>query len=213
MNELVCEGAGLVFTYVLPKSFSLKELSVSTLSESAVIKVYGGADGDCEYAALIVYNGEYNTNLNLLCDKIEFQDSRIQTLTHLNDIARRAAVMKYECKQGRYEHTESYAVYLLNAALRPAHEALIPFAFFQAIKAGDFPEARYFLSDSLNSDIESDDALSAYFEDFDIIEENKYFPDLKDCIILKTRGRKKNTAKLLYCKLDGGGKIDELEIK
>ena len=214
--QLICEGAGLIYTHVLPQSFSLKEFSVNTAGQSAAVKIYGaaGRDGEeCEYAAVIMYDGAYSLNLNLLCDQIEFEDNRIRTLTKLNDIARRGVVTTYAADaSGRYELNESYAVYLLNAALRPSHQTLIPFAFFQAVKAGDFPEARFYLSDALNGEINSDDALSAFFEDFDIIEENKYYPDLPDCTIVKSTGIEKNAAKLLSCKLDGDGKITDLKI-
>ena len=215
--QLVCEGAGLIYTHVLPQSFSLKELSVDAAGQAVVIKAYGaaGRDGeDCEYAAIITYDGAYSLNLNLLCDKIEFADNnRIQTLTSLRDIARRGVVTAYAFgAANRYEIESSYAVYLLNAALRPAHETLIPFAFFQAVKAGDFPEARFFLSDSLNAEISGDDALAAFFGDFNIIEENKYYPHLTDCAIVKSTGLEKNAAKLLFCKLDENIKITDLKI-
>ena len=215
MSRLVCEGAGQIYTHVLPQSFSLTDLSADTSGQAALIKVFGAAGKDGmtgEYAAVIIYDGAYNLNLNLLADKIESEGKNIQTLTSLCDIARRGVVTTYKAGSDNYELDGSYAVYVLNAALRPAHETLVPFAFFQAIKAGDFPEARYFLSDTLNTEIESDGALSAFFQDFDVMDENKYYPELSDCVILKSHNREKNAAKLLQYKLDGGKKIDNIKI-
>ena len=215
--QLVCEGAGLLYTHVLPHSFSLKELSAVTAGSRAVIKAYGsaglrGAGG--EYAAFIAFDGGYALNLNLLCDKIEFEGNSIQTLTRLNDIARRGIVVTYSLNASlhKYEPADSYAVYLMNEALKPAHEALVAFAFFQAVKAGDFPEARSFMSASLSGGIDSDGALAAYFSDFDAIEENKYYPRFKNCAVLRGLRGGKNTAKLLVYKLDGDKKLDDIKI-
>ena len=113
---------------------------------------------------------------------------------------------------GVYGISDSYAVYLANEPLRPRHESLVPFAFFQAVKAGDFQEARYFLSGSLNKEIDSDEALAAYFADYDVIEENRYFPEIPDCVIIKSARAEKNTAALLQYKLDGDGKLEDFSI-
>ena len=212
-KQLSLEGGGKFFTYILPGTFDIKELSVKILDRAAVIKAHGHTK-DSEYLAVITYDGEYALNIGALCDKAEFEGDGIQTLSRLSDIARRGVVVTYTFNRetARYVISDHYTVYLLNKPKKPNHPSLIPFAFFQSVKAGDFTEARTFLSAALNSDIESDEALSAYFYDYDIIEENKYYPEIPHCAVLKTSGENIITAKLLIYKLDGGGKIDNLSI-
>ncbi len=211
-KQLVCEGGGRLFTYILPKTFDVNNLTAKTIGGAAVITAHGKTC-DGEYLAVIVYDGGYAVNLNSLCDKAEFEGDKIQTLTRLNDIAQRGAVITYTFNSSlkRYEISDHYAVYLLNAPKKPGHNALIPFALFQSIKAGDYREARTFLSGPLNADIPDDNALSAYFDGFDLIEENKYYPDLPFCAVLKPSGPKA-AAKLLIYALDNQEKIDDLKI-
>lgn len=215
-KQLICEGGGKLFTHILPKTFMLKELSVAPQGRAALIKAWGtvGGEGGGEYLAVIAHDDGYTLNLNVLCDKAEFEDGKIQTLTRLYDIARRGVVVTYDVDPvaARYGISDHYAVYLYNGPVRPFNKALIPFAFFQAVKAGDFNEARYFLDPALNNDIDSDDALTGFFEDCDIIEENRYFPEIPCCAVIKSRHKKINAARLLKYSLDGDDKINDLKI-
>jgi len=148
-----------------------------------------------------------NTALSVLCDEIEDNGGEVQTLTRLNDIAGRAAVQKYgyDEKTKSFETIDNYAVYLHSEARRPRNDRLLPFALFEAVRAGDFVAARALMTGSLNSVIETDAALKAFFADYTSITPDYFYGG--SGVILKSLKR----GAILNCAVKGG-KLDDISL-
>ena len=211
LDQAVIEGGGRLYSHVLPTGYAHEKTEFEVCPEYLLIKFNGNVKKenckDKRYFAAIAFDGEYRLLLNAVADAIEFEGNELQTLTHRDDIARRAEVITYALKDGSYEITNKYMAYLLDAPGKPRHPRLIPYALFEAVKAGDFAEARSFLTDSLNSDISDDGALEDFFKEYDVMRENIYYPDIKNAVLL-TGGGKGDILEFSYRE----GKIDNMKI-
>jgi hypothetical protein len=165
-----------------------EQTSFETTGRGLLIKIAGTA-GRMRYLAAIAFDGEYRQALNLLADRLETEGAEIQTLSKRRDVAQRAVVTTYAPADGGYSPKSTYTVYLLDGPRKPLHRRLVPYALFEAVKAGDFVEARSFLTESLNAEVKDDGALADFFADFTVMRESLYYPDMKNTVLLTGDGK------------------------
>jgi hypothetical protein len=211
LNQAVCEGGGRLYTHVLPLSYRHGEITAEPIRGGCMIRIGGaaGARGEKRYLAVFLFTGEYRLTLNLLADEMETEGGGIHALCRRADIAKRGEVSSYifDGELNRFKLNERYLVYMKNAPVKPAHPRITPYALFEAVKAGDFEEARSFLSEGLNGALTEDGALYGFFADYREMSENKYYPDIENSVLIKGAG-KADILELEYA----GDKIDNFKI-
>ncbi|GHV00310.1 hypothetical protein FACS1894211_07340 [Clostridia bacterium] len=206
LNQAVCEGGGRLYVHVLPVRYIHEQTTFETDGQTLIVKI-GGTVRGMRYLAAIAFDGEYRQEINLLADRLETEGNEIQTLTQRRDIAHRAAVMTYALSEGRYELKNKYMVYLSDGPRKPLHDRFIPYALFEAVKAGDYAEARSFLTEDLAAVIKDDGALADFFDPYDVVRENAYYDDHKNAVLLTGNGK----GDLLELSV-WDGKIDNMRI-
>lgn len=103
---------------------------------------------------------------------VDIQKNQIKVVSPLCDIAHRANEIVLEAKDGNLVQKSCDLVYLEGKPIMPVQEGLIPFAFFQAVKAKDFFCAKSMLDESL--DIQNQQVFDQYFGEFDKIKPYNY---------------------------------------
>lgn len=206
LNQAVFEGGGRLYCHVLPSGCAHEKTAFEETPQGLLIRITGSVK-NMRYLAAVAFDGEYRPALNLLADRIETEGAEIQTLTRRRDVAGRAAVETYELSGGRYARKSKYAVYLHGRARKPLHPRLIPYALFEAVKAGDFAEARSFLTADLAEAVKDDGALSDFFAEYETAREPLYYGHAKNAVLLTGNG-KGDLLELSYA----GGKIDDMRI-
>lgn len=105
---------------------------------------------------------------------IEVLQDKIKVTAPLWDIAKRARQFCFVANGETLKKTDEQLIYLEGYPILPKHDGVLPLAFFQAIKAKDFDNARIFLSEDLQKTVCDDKILQSYFGEFDKIKPYNY---------------------------------------
>lgn len=124
---------------------------------------------------MIIYQ-EGNQEFLKLKGEINIENGTLTVVSPLCDTSHRAKVMVYVQENLKLKKQSEELIYLDGRPVYPKQSALIPFAFFEAIKCKDYFFARTFLSDDLQKDID-ENILEDYFGQFDKIKPYNYNRD------------------------------------
>lgn len=116
-----------------------------------------------------VYHLYFDKNLQIvfesIADKIEYDGTQIVTLQNINDIARHGLVTTYKKTNSGFIKNQQYTVFTQNEAISPASNAVLPWAFMEAVNIENFSLARSYLHPSLSASLQ-DNHIAQYFGDF-----------------------------------------------
>lgn len=116
-----------------------------------------------------------NQKFSMWKGKIDVQKDTIKIVSPYCDIAHRADVLLLESNQGELVTKSKDMVYLDGYPVEPKEDGLIPFAFFEAIRAGDFYCAKSMMDKNIQ--IQSQQVFEDYFGKFDKITPYNYVRD------------------------------------
>lgn len=133
---------------------------------------------------LICFN---NDKFECFKGQIKIGKNQIEVISPLMDISHRAKLYKLKVQQSQLKIESEELIYLDNMPIFPKNEALIPFAFFQAVKCGDINYAKK-LVDEENLQI-TNQILKDYFGEFDEILHYNYNKQKGHFIALVKNGK------------------------
>lgn len=174
--------------------------------EGTIIFALTASKGTEQYlfVALKKPEGEFTVCINTCAVKIQQEKGDTLLLLAENDIAARASVMRYSSTT--FELKESYLVYLANLPVHTQKSELVPIAFFEAVRCGDYAEAKTYLSKDLSATMGVEE-ISAFLAPYTVIAQNAYLDDYAGTYLLYD---KNNSAAVYNFTLTPDGLIDNI---
>ena len=136
-------------------TYKITSAEISQIKNKITIKCL--TQNDTYYIAILnIENLEILQEI--LCDSFEENNNEIKTLTRLNDFAFHGKINSFNFENGI---VDDYIVYINGKPETTDSFLLIPYAFLDAIKVGNYNLARTYLSHNLST--ASDSHLESYF--------------------------------------------------
>lgn len=189
-------------SFISISSPGFNHLSTSELINNVKLKAI---DGYCILSGKISNSKDYlmifNSKKNILLlentfDKVEFSSGQIKAMKNNNSISGYGKVYEFSFASKKLS---SYSIYLHKTIKSFSTPELIPYAFLESIKYGDFKTAKKYLNDD-NIDSEQ---IKNFFGEIQEIHFNPYSQDINYTI-------KSNSFKSFTFSIDNG-KIAEIE--
>ncbi len=156
--------------------FGISNAQIESLNENFLcLKLMDG--NNCNS---IILNKQYYCVAQFNNSILEKTETGCKVLTELKDISRHGVVRIFELGE-EMNLVDQYSVYLAGRPINDFNLELLPLYFLQCIKASDFKEAKFCLSEELRQKVDVNH-LSSFFGNFEseklTINEKGYFASL-----------------------------------
>lgn len=156
------------------------------------------------FEILVLYNKKSHEFVKYESAGFDFNENSIEFLSSEDTLSKHGKHYKILCNSGEFK-VEEELIYLKGHPQKIKNEALLPYAFFEAVKVNDFELAKSFLSERLKSNI-TNEVLNEYFGEFDKIKPYNFHLNKGSYICLEKEGK----ASVFRIKIENG-EIEEIE--
>lgn len=112
-------------------------------------------------------------NLQIKANEIDFDNSKIEAITNLSDIAEQAIVQQFKITDYGFKKVDEFLIFLNKKPFIEKNPTIIPWAFMEAINFENIPLAKQYLSSEL-LEILDEKHIKSFFGNYKMISWDKY---------------------------------------